>query len=434
MDKVVVVFLDSLIMNFGLIYVSSSLLKKKMFSKPYKFLSIYFSFVLYVTISYLLIDNFFRLILTLIFLTLVIYKLCDANFQKSISSSFISLVLLLFAEIIYAVIAVLIFGFNIEGLHSTVFGNLLSNIIIVLIFISLAKVKKVNYISKQFINYTFNSERKSFFLFIMILQLVITMILYYIYFDVKLEHALIMCLTLVFVYIIIGFKYMKERGSYIKLETEYNAMMDSLSEYEKLYSYQRMLNHEFKNDLMVIRGMTNKKNRKLLTYIDEIVDFKNNKEEKWLNTLKRLPEGGLLGILYYKLLSMEQEKINICFELGRNFKAKDYNKIGDKLKNRLCKLLGIYLDNAIQAVMILNDKNISIKIDQDCDFISFVITNNFEDTIDLSRIYEKGYSTNGQSRGYGLAIAKEIIEADDRIINNTQIIGTVFLQEIKIKM
>ena len=64
-----------------------------------------------------------------------------------------------------------------------------------------------------------------------------------------------------------------------------------------------------------------------------------------VNELKKIPEGGLLGILYYKLLMTDKYNINTRLEIFDSFKAKKYNSLDDEIKNKVCKLIGIFLDN-----------------------------------------------------------------------------------------
>lgn len=101
-------------------------------------------------------------------------------------------------------------------------------------------------------------------------------------------------------------------------------------------------------------------------------------------------------------------------------------------------MLGIYLDNAIQAVSNLENRNILIdlycKKKNGKKYILIAIMNNYNGKFDLERINEKGYSTNGKGRGFGLAIAQEIIDTEKKISHQTKIIRNNFVQEITIEV
>ena len=399
-----------------------------------KYYICWFILSLHLTFSYILVENFLKAVMTFGILILICNQLYKKNFITSIIISFTTLFINICSEIIYAISIILFAGIDMTYIKSNIFGDLLSNFLIVVVNFSIIRISFILNIIQKIVN-NINLKIKTLPMLLIIFSLIsLSLLLYYMYFEIPIIIGFILTLFLIITFCSITICFLSEKSNKEKIETEYRITLNRLSEYEKLYSYQRMLNHEFKNDLMVIRGMTKPTNKKLLRYIDEIVDFKNTKDEKWLNTLKRIPEGGLLGILYYKLLTMEKEKVSINFEIGRNFKAKDYNIIEEKLKSKICKLLGIYLDNSIQAVKNTNQKNVSILIDEEQEFFIFNIKNNFIGTIDLDNIYEEGYTTNGQGRGYGLAIAKDIFEQDNRIFQRTLISGNIFIQEIKIKI
>lgn len=434
MDRIFIVLLGALLNSWIAIYICTKLLDAKIDYKNKKYYIYLIGMTVLIGIIYLLTDNFLKTILNFVILTFISINFLKKNLVESMVASFVSLVIVLVAELMYAILLIMVFKVDSTYLHNSIFGSLLSNVIVIMMAFAITKLSFVisffrNYLVEKVLNKKFE-----IFIFTVLTIMLISMIVYYIYFEVNIVIVLLSCIAMIVVYLFLLFNLFNEKNNYTKLQIEYEMTLSSLSEYEKLYSYQRMINHEFKNDLMVIRGMTNIRNKKLLRYIDEIANFKNNRDEKWMNTLKRIPQGGLLGILYYKLLSMEQEKINIIFEIGANFSSKKYSLMDEKLKNKLCKLLGIYLDNAIQAVRNLDERNISITIDGKEDEITFSVMNNFKGYIELSKIYNKGYTTNEYGHGYGLAIAKEIFDSEDKITNNTKVTGNIFSQEIKIKM
>ena len=64
----------------------------------------------------------------------------------------------------------------------------------------------------------------------------------------------------------------------------------------------------------------------------------------------------------------------------------------------------------------------------------FSIANTFFGIIDLDKIDKIGYSSKGKGRGYGLNLAKKIVEKDKRIVIEREIVRDVFKQKVKIKM
>ena len=204
-----------------------------------------------------------------------------------------------------------------------------------------------------------------------------------------------------------------------------------------MYQYQRLANHEYKNELSIIRGLA-MNNQKVMDYINDLIDIKEKDNEMWMEKLKLIPEGGLRGLLYYKMLIMEEKKILVDFQLGRDVTTNVINNVDYELRPKVCKLLGIYIDNAIETVMPLQDKCIQISIRKKrinkFSYLIISIMNNYAGDIDISKIEDLGYSTKGMGRGLGLSIAQEILKEEKKLTHTTKLIRHNFIQELKIKI
>ncbi|MBQ9314537.1 MAG: GHKL domain-containing protein [Clostridia bacterium] len=101
----------------------------------------------------------------------------------------------------------------------------------------------------------------------------------------------------------------------------------------------------------------------------------------------------------------------------------------------LCRILGILLDNAIEAVKECKEKIINVRFIKELDFNIVIVENSYQkDKIDIDKIFEKGYSTKTKNDTHGLGLwkVKDIVDH----ANNLEIIthmGTLFCQELKIK-
>lgn len=405
--------------------------KIKLLSGPY--ILTVFLMTTYWSISYVITENIFRILIEFLMLVGACLILLKEKTNKSIIISFMSLIILLIAEIAYAIFVVSFFKMDMDAINRTLSGNFISNLCIVILALAIKtfichKVKIVDIIDKL----SLRSKNSNFYIFFIAFTTII-MLTYCIYFEANLLLALIFGIIIVVVYVFFTITLVQEKANNIKLQEENNNMVLSLEEYEKMYSFQRMKNHEYKNDLSILRGMINENDTGALKYIDKIIEFRNDEDHNWMVILKRIPEGGLQGLLYYKLLQMEEKNINIDFTTTVFYTPSSYNKLPDRIKIKICKLLGIYLDNSMQAVESLQDRNIYININENDKFIIFKIANNFSNNIDLDRLYEKGYTTKSTGHGYGLAIAKELITEDNDIVSRTKIIKDKFIQEIEIK-
>ena len=89
----------------------------------------------------------------------------------------------------------------------------------------------------------------------------------------------------------------------------------------------------------------------------------------------------------------------------------DLNSIDMKIYE-FCRILGILLDNAIQATQECKEKviNITIRKDVRCKRQLLIVENTYKDKeIDTEKIYEKGYSTKEGNTGLGLWEVRQIL-------------------------
>ena len=98
----------------------------------------------------------------------------------------------------------------------------------------------------------------------------------------------------------------------------------------------------------------------------------------------------------------------------------------------LCKLIGIYLDNAHDACLNSYKKEITIEMFFKNKKLSIIISNTFSGEIDIKSIGKKGYTTKGQGHGMGLSIAKSIINNNEIFEQRKEIINNYYYQYLYI--
>ncbi len=97
--------------------------------------------------------------------------------------------------------------------------------------------------------------------------------------------------------------------------------------------------------------------------------------------------------------------------------------------------MGVFLDNAIEAVKGLRKKEISIEMYTIDNQLCIDITNNFKGTLELDKIANMKYTTKGDGHGYGLTLVNNILnEEQDTLENEKGINRDTFTQTLKIKM
>jgi len=97
--------------------------------------------------------------------------------------------------------------------------------------------------------------------------------------------------------------------------------------------------------------------------------------------------------------------------------------------------LTILIDNAIEAVEQLENKQIQIAIfntDKKNQYI--IVKNSYEEqTIDISTIYTKNQSSKGEKRGLGLYSLRKMLEQTPNMSLTTTNTNGMFTQELLIK-
>ena len=100
----------------------------------------------------------------------------------------------------------------------------------------------------------------------------------------------------------------------------------------------------------------------------------------------------------------------------------------------VCRLVGIYMDNAIEASIESKRKIISVEIYELKNELNVVIANSFNKNKDISRRNEKGYSTKGKGRGNGLYFAKRMVDKYNWITETQNINQNFYIQKLVIKI
>lgn len=367
-----------------------------------------------------------------LFLGFIIFK---ENIKQSILSSMLVFVLNIVVELLYGVISMSFIEHEIFMLNSALLvfiQNLILGIMLILLSYLLSKygvyykiLNKINKIrSRQIIIFSLLS---------IVLFNLLLWITYFVSQSLYNNDLLILVGSAISIFsAVFLFVYLKTNSSYKEVAEKYDLSLKNIEEYEKMIDASKLNNHETRNHFLTIRNMS--KNKKITNYIDSLLDNKINDSEQLLSEVSRLPRGGLRGLIYSKLLDIKEKKINYNLLIDKKVSMTKFSKIEDDLIVDICKILGVFLDNAIEAVELLKEKDIVIEIYADKKDIVFAITNNFIGELEIDELSTTKYSTKGNGRGYGLTLVKDIINKSNKLENLTEIYEDNFTQILKIKM
>lgn len=413
-------------------YIWAKLLNKKIDFKKIKTYVIFAILMWIIILNYYFVNDFLKVVLLTVIFMPCIYLLFNEDINKSIITPIFSQLIFIVSEIIFAIFLMLLNIFSSVNIIEKYSGTLIMNILITLVAICISKLKItkkiyiiINKISKKF--------KLSIILPILISLIIIISTVYGLFYHT--DSIVIIFFTdaiLCSLYAIFILKIMLDKYKYIKVYDKYNTTLDSLREYEDILNKYRISNHESKNQLLMIRNMS--KNKKIINYIDEIIDNKIKDNDKLMLDVLVIPEGGLRGLIYSKLLYMKDKNIKGKLIVDKKVRTVDLINMNNLLMLDICKIIGVFIDNAIEEVENLQEKNIEIAIFFEEDSLVISVSNNYKNIIDIENIGKLGYTTKGSGHGYGLSLVKEIIQNNKNLINQKKISKNVFTQILKIKM
>ena len=377
------------------------------------FISYLLIFLPLLFIPYIFFSDVTKLILSILFIIISLYF---SIFKKDISNSvyytIVYELLVFICEIIISVVFVSIFKINISGYEKFQFSLLIFSICNCLMVYLLSKIKVLNK-SIQKLNLIISKNQKDWVYIIIIIILLSFLIVfnknnlgsginYYI------NAGMVIFIIASFVYVIYN-KFQMQA-----IEDKYNESMEYVLRYEKIINEQGKKNHEYNNQLMVIKGYINKPER-LSEYLDEVIGEHKTGQNYTVKQLGFLPDGGVKGLLYHKLSKMEDNNIKYYLYVDQNLKDKDIESFDLKTYRDLTKLLGVFLDNAIDAALKSEEKEIEVELKDKDDCLLLTISNTYDKNTDINKVGKSGFTTKGVGHGFGFSIVKDIAKTNSEI-------------------
>lgn len=426
--------LGGLINSFAHIYIWSKLFNEKIDFKNIRYYIIQILFSLMLLLNYILTNDLLKIVVLIIFMIMFCYFLFKKKFVNCILAAFISQIIMMASEVIFALIVTVILGMDVNNIVNFFVGKIIGNVSISIIAILLCRLKFIKKLYNSLNKTISNLKSTQLFVISIIILISINFIFLPIYYDYNVVYILFINTLISVCYLIICFKFLKAQNNYNKINSKYSTTINSLKEYEEILDVYRVSSHENKNELLTIRSMIVKKEKNIPEYIDKIIDNKIKDDEKLMFDTNTIPAGGLRAVIYSKMLYMKENKINFKLSVDRKVRTVELINLGEDLMLDICKIIGVFLDNAIEAVEKLKKKNIVIKLYTDDECFNIEVSNNFEGTIDIDKISDKGYTTKESGHGYGLSLVKEIINKNDKLTNIKRIDKNIFVQKLSIKL
>ena len=380
----------------------------------YKKLLIYFIFFIpTILLTYLYFEGITRLALNILFMIMGLYI---SLFRKEISDSVyytLAYEMLAFvSEFVISVIILVLFKFNANMYSNFPFSLLISSILNCSLVYSLTKVSFISKNIRKF-NDIIKKNNKDWVYIILVMFLMILLMTVNRYkMNSTMEYYI--CI-LIIIFVVVSFVYViYNKFQRQAIEDKYNESMEYVLRYEKIINDQGKKNHEYNNQLMVIKGYINNPER-LSEYLDEVIGEHKTGQNYTVKQLGFLPDGGVKGLLYHKLSKMEDNDIKYYLYVDQNLKDKDIESFDLKTYRDLTKLLSVFLDNAIDAALKSEEKEIEVELKDKDDCLLLTISNTYDKNTDINKVGKSGFTTKGVGHGFGLSIVKDIAKTNSEI-------------------
>ncbi len=365
-----------------------------------------------------------RIVMVLLVLIIVGYFSYKESLSKTIINTLVCYLIMMFYEVIISIFVSLFNIIDINSFNNSVIFKLLFSIVnVFLVYISMNSKIILNLLKK--INSKISDNKIIFIMFSLIITILVSLdFKYSVTFSNKIYLTNIIIIICLFVLIFIClYNYIKAKNEMEKSEI----LLNFMSKYEKIIDEDRINRHEMLNNLLFLKSIDDKNSDEFNEAINELITI-YDKKGIGIKNIYKLPSG-LKGIFYYKLYGLQKDGYNININISKQI-SNSLKKVDYKDYVIVYKMIGILLDNAIEAAKKTKDKIINIDIYNEDNNIIIIIDNTFKGKIDKYKINEKNYTTKGKNRGLGLYIIKNLISNSDSIKFEQSILNNIFTSKI----
>lgn len=436
MDKIIADILGGIIMAIANIYMWHKLHNEKINFKNYKVYLVGIVLSIFLILNFYFINSYIKILTLIIIMTLCNYFLFPKEKNANIVVPIIGEFILIISEVIISILFFIMLKIEGNDLLTLYAGTVIGNFTIGLNSVLLVNLKIFKKITDKVTDVISNINKNILIIVLGILIIIINFLLAISYYKIKTAYIIVFNAITIVVYSFIVFKMFEEKSRYIKMNNKYNMTNTTLKELEQNVTRLKITNHENKNQLLTIRNMIKKgeDGKSLIKHIENIVNTKIKDDETLMLQTSTITNSMISSIVYSKMLTMKENDVDAALIISRDIKDLYLSDIPDELAVEICKIIGVYLDNALEEVSKYEEKIINIEFYAEKKTLCIAISNNFEGEIDFEKMDNPGYTTKENGHGYGLSLAHEIIESNDRLSSEREIKDNIFKQILKIKM
>lgn len=223
---------------------------------------------------------------------------------------------------------------------------------------------------------------------------------------------------------------MAEQALLAQKDKQLNDLASYSKHVESLYKEIRSFRHDYANILISLKLGIDERDMDMVQNVYEGVlantGHKFQAAKYDIGRLMNITDDAIKSVLSAKLLEAQSEGVNIVLEVGEVIGRPNMDLLD------FITVLTILCDNAIYEAKQTEAAKLTIAYFQEGNAKILIVENSTRDeTINIAKIFEDGYSTKGANRGIGLANVRHIADSDIKVTIQTFSRHHVFRQTLK---
>lgn len=414
---------------FGVIIFIDKKSKKK--STLHYIVSFALSIAIY-TFILILFKGIAKTILHCIVIMFIFRCVFNTNYSKSLVSSVIYSIFTMVSDLLTLGLVTKVLKISKEFCHTHIAGGIISNVCVTTITILLIYLLRKPL--KKLLNYSVSTNKKIMLVSLLTLTS-IAIFFYSLISTFRLNNNILGYLIVITTLILILFYLFKQKIDNDMISKKYDELLNVMKTYEEDIEEQRTMIHETRNELMTIKCKIKDKSKidEVISYIDSLLGDKTSSNVSKYSKFRYLPSNGIKGFFYYKFMVAEKRNIKVSVNISKKIEQSFLGELDAKEFKDLVRMIGVYLDNAIEASSESNDKKLGIEIYIIKKDIEIIISNTFENKLNIEKLGKEKFTTKGKNHGHGLLLVKHILRNNSIFEAKNEIIGNLYVQKLKIK-
>lgn len=433
MWQIISEYIGLLIMMVGVYIFGRIVLEKKDTSNLLKDIILILLFTIPQTIVKLNFDDTIKSLLITLINIIFINKEFKINYKKSLFLTCIYMITILIPEMLEMVFITKILNLDMNFCYNWYGGTILANLTTCILFVIITIILKKHF--QNLVKTEIDNNKK--IIILSSLTLISVFIFFYeIWQEYGISQKFWVYILIIIILVSVLLDLIKQTLINNKITKEYDQLLEFMTTYEEEVETQRTLRHETKNEFLAIRAKIcdKEKESEIINYIDEILgDTYSVKKEKYAK-FGYLPANGIKGLCYFKVQKAEELGIKVSINISKKIKNSTVFDLDLKQQREFAKILGVFIDNAIEASSESEDKELGIEAYSNLENeFRMIISNTYNNEIDEEKIGKESFTTKGKNRGHGLLLVNQIVQKNNIFETKRNIKNDIYSQTIIVK-